>query len=128
MVSSNSEITLEEKYLPKFEEIESQAVTQLNSLIDDAYIEYGRKKEKGELTLPILFLYLEKGKKLEREIDIAFQNLLSEMKTELKNNGMDLELAKQYEQQYVKSKRRNKLQILKNVTLEGHIVNFERKY
>ncbi|UTW68897.1 hypothetical protein KHA80_16530 [Anaerobacillus sp. HL2] len=53
---------LEEKYLPKFEKIEQDAVSQLNHLIDEAYIEYQVKKEKGEITLPILFAYMKKGK------------------------------------------------------------------
>lgn len=123
-----SQTTLEEKYLPKFEEIESHAVTKLNNLIDEAYVEYAKKKENGELTLPLLFSYVEKGKQLEDEIDKAFQILLIEMKAEIKSKGLEEDLVNQYEEHYVKSKRKNKLAIIKNITLEGHTINFERKY
>lgn len=114
------------KYLPLFEEIEQQAITELDSLINQAYIEYELKKAKGELTLPILFSYIEKGKQLEAEIDIAFQSLLFQMKSEFSQNGLSEELAKEYEQRYVKSKRKSKLQILKNITLEGNTLQFDK--
>lgn len=118
---------IEQKYLPKFEEIEQNAVTELNHLIDEAYIEYQVKKEKGEITLPILFAYLEKGKKLEKDVENEFQSLLSQMKKEIKENGLSEDLTYPFEKQYVKSKRKNKLQILKNVTIEGNTINFERE-
>jgi hypothetical protein len=128
LVYSHSQFTLEEKYLPKFEEIERQAHTKLNILIDEAYLEYHKKKEKGELTIPILFNSIEKANKLETEIDVAFQNLLTELKTEIEANGLKDDLAKKYEQHYVKSKRKNKLQIFKHVTFEGNTIIFDRKY
>ncbi len=125
-VYSYSEETLENKYLPMFEAIEQKAVNELNYLIDEAYIEYERKREKDELTLPILFSYIEKGKQLEEEIDVAFQTILAQMKQEITEKGLPQSLAAPYEKQYLKSKRKNKLHILKNITLEGHSISFER--
>lgn len=122
------ETIIAEKYLPKFKEVEDQAVMMLNHLINEAYIEYEVKKEKGELTLPILFSYIEKGNKLETEVDLVFQGLLDEMKAEIKAKGLQEDLANQYEMRYLKSKRKNKLQILKNITFEGPGISFERKY
>jgi hypothetical protein len=119
---------LEEKYLPRFQEIEQLAVTSLNELINEAYIEYERKKENGELTLPILFYYIEKGKKLESDIDLAFQSLLTEMQTEIEVKGLQEDLAILYEQQYLKSKRKNKLNIIKNITLDGPKIDFQRNF
>ncbi|MFN7250697.1 MAG: hypothetical protein ACK4M9_07835 [Anaerobacillus sp.] len=119
---------LEEKYLPQFQEIEHLAVTSLNELINEAYIEYERKKENGEHTLPILFSYIEKGKKIERDIDLAFQSLLTEMKTEIKAKGLQEDIAIRYEQQYLKSKRKNKLNILKNITIDGPTIHLEKKF
>jgi hypothetical protein len=119
---------LEEKYLPQFQEIQRLAVTSIDELIIEAYIEYERKKEKGELTLPILFSYIEKGKKLEKDIDLAFQSLLTEMKTEIKAKGLQEDLAIEYEQQYLKSKRKNKLSILKNITIDGPQIDFQRNF
>ncbi|OIJ10980.1 hypothetical protein BKP35_12915 [Anaerobacillus arseniciselenatis] len=125
-VYSDSAETLQNKYLPLFEEIEQKAVNELNFLIDEAYIEYERKKEKGELTVPILFAYIEKGKQLEEEIDKDFQTILAHMKREITEKGLPETLAAPFEKQYLKSKRKNKLHILKNITLEGHTISFER--
>ncbi|OIJ12371.1 hypothetical protein BKP37_13085 [Anaerobacillus alkalilacustris] len=115
---------LEEKYLPKFEDIERRAILQLNSLIDEAYVEYHNKKEKGEITLPLLFNYIERGKKLEDDVEIEFQSLLTQVKAEIKANDLPEELTYPYEKYYIKSKRNNKLKILKNITLEGHKITF----
>ncbi|MCT8137423.1 hypothetical protein H1D32_06490 [Anaerobacillus sp. CMMVII] len=122
------EIELNEKFLPRFEEIEMQAVNKLNNLIDEAYREYVIKKEHGKATLPLLFSYVDKGNQLEKEIDLAFQSLLMELKTEIKEKGLPEDIATHYEQQYTKSKRRNKLKILKNITFEGPAIKFQREY
>ena len=119
---------LETKYLPLFEQIEKHAITSLNALMDEAYIEYEKKKANKELTLPVLFKYIEKGNTLEKEVDQAFQALLLEMKHEATTNGLSETLVQAYEKHYIKSKRKNKLQILKNITVEGHTINFEREY
>lgn len=118
---------LHEKYMPLFEKIETLAVTRLNSLIDEAYIEYEVKKAKNEMTLPILFTYIERGKQLEVEIDEEFQLLLNSMKAEISENGLSADLVRPYEKQYLKSKQKNKLLLLKNITFEGQTINFERK-
>lgn len=117
---------IEEKYYPIFEQIEEKAITELNTLIDEAYIEYERKKENNELTLPILFSYIEKGKKLEEEIDVAFKNVLAQLERELDEKGLSHSIKEPFEKQYLKSKRKNKLSILKNITLEGQTISFER--
>lgn len=118
---------IEEKYLPMFEKIESEAVIRLNNLIDEAYFEYEKKKENGEITFPLLISYVEKGKKLEEEIDEAFQAVLVQFKKEIREKNLPEDITYPYENQYVKSKRKNKLAILKNLTLEGHTIEFERE-
>ncbi|WNF36005.1 hypothetical protein RJD24_16335 [Bacillaceae bacterium IKA-2] len=123
----DQEKILQEKYLPLFEEIELLAITKLNNLIDQAYIEYEVKKANNELTLPILFAYIERGKQLEREIDEYFQITLASLKQEISVNGLSEDLARPYEKQYLKSKQKNKLQLLKNITFEGQTINFDRK-
>lgn len=127
-VSAQSVQYIEEKYIPKFEAIEAKAVTNLNQLIDEAYFEYEKKKENGEITLPLLFSYVEKGRMLEEDVDQAFRGLFTEMKDEIKQLGLPAHIADPIEKQYIKSKRQSKLKILKNITLEGHTISFDRKY
>lgn len=124
----DQEKILQEKYLPMFEEIEALAVTRLNKIIDEAYIEYEKKQANNEMTLPLLFSYIERGNRLEDEIDETFQALITSLKEEINLSGLPEDLAAPYEKQYLKSKRRNKLQILKNITLDGQTINFERKH
>lgn len=124
----DQEKILQEKYLPMFEEIEALAITKLNSLIDEAYIQYEVKKANNELTLPILFTYIERGKQLEAEIDEEFQALVASMKHEISVNKLSVDLIKPFEKQYLKSKQKNKLLLLKNITFEGQTINFERTH
>lgn len=124
----DQEKILQEKYLPMFEEIETFAITKLNTLIDEAYLEYEAKKANNELTLPILFAYIERGKQLEEEIDEKFWILLATMKLEISEHGFSEEIAKPYEKQYLKSKQKNKLLLLRNITFEGRTINFEREH
>lgn len=126
--SIDQEKILQEKYLPLFEEIETVAITKLNHLIDEAYIQYEVKKANNELTLPILFAYIGRGKRLEDEIDEKFQVLLDSMKQEISVNQLSEDITKPFEKQYLKSKQNNKLQLLKNISIEGPTINFEKKH
>lgn len=126
--SIDQEKILQEKYLPMFEEIETLAITKLNNLVDEAYIQYEVKKANGEMTLPILFAYIGRGKRLEDEIDEKFLVLLASMKQEISENQLSEDITKPFEKQYFKSKQKNKLQLLKNINIEGPTINFEKKH
>lgn len=102
---------IEQQYIKKFEAIEQEAISLLEELVKEASIEYKIKKKKEENTLPLLFKYVQRGRKLEHGIDKKFKLLLDELKHDLRKENLSMDLANKFEQHYLQTKKENIAQI-----------------
>ncbi len=75
-------------YKPRFKALENVALKSLEDLFNEAMEDYLTRKERGTLDrMRLANEYLQKGQRLEKTVDIAFETLLEEMKAELNSNN-----------------------------------------
>ncbi|WP_025027152.1 hypothetical protein [Caldalkalibacillus mannanilyticus] len=101
---SKKEITvqsIEAKYKPRFERLESIAQEKLEALVANAAKEYTTKQKDGKLdTTALAKKYLQGANMLENSIDATFDIILNQMSHELTENNLPTDLVKKAEQEY----------------------------
>lgn len=105
--------SIKKKYTPTFQDLESQANSKIDSLINKAISEYQAKKATGEEVSFGYFYskYNGAGKSLEQKTDEAFYIAYNALQNELKKHGFSATHANEFKEAYdsEKSKRRTAL-------------------
>jgi len=109
-----------DRYEPRFKDLENLARENLEDLFKEAMAEYKTRREKGTLDrMRLANEYLQKGQKLEKTIDIAFETLLEEMKTEFSNNNYSTdetrEVKEEIKEVYDEAKKEKKQELFTRV-------------
>jgi len=104
--------SIDAKYAPRFQKLESIALNRLETLKDNAIAEYNRKKKEGTLDKGALAKkYLQAANKLEGAIETTFERLLSQMEHDLKVNNLPTDLVKKAKKEYQESMDEKKSEI-----------------
>lgn len=117
------ELTREEiitLYKPRFQALENVALMHMENLFNEAMEEYETRRERGTLDrMRFTNEYLQKGQRLEKTVDIAFETLLEEMKTEFERSNLVQEETKEIKEEikelYNKAKEEKKQELFKRV-------------
>ncbi|WP_195576633.1 hypothetical protein [Paenibacillus sp. 1001270B_150601_E10] len=111
---TQTEEQIRTKYMKLFKRLESTAIRRLETLGDKAKVEYIRYKQgESERSLSDLSsLYLSAAKKLESNVNTAFDGLLERMSSELKANHHGLSLVKEAEQTFREAVEQKKSDML----------------
>jgi hypothetical protein len=95
------------RYELRFVALEKVATERLDALYAAGKDEYSRTRHQGRLHhLGLINKYLQAGRLLEKNIDMAFYNLLAELRQELAQNGHSVERTAAVESEYVSRKNR----------------------
>jgi hypothetical protein len=104
------------RYELRFEALEKVATERLDALYAAGKDEYSRTRHQGRLHhLGLINKYLQAGRLLEKNIDTAFYNLLTELRQELAQNGHGVERAAAVESEYVSRKNRMRPRFLDRI-------------
>jgi hypothetical protein len=105
--------SIREKYYPRFEKLQSVAQSRLNQLISNAKQDYKKSKKTGSPSLADLAAtYTSAANKLQTSVDQAFYLILGQMKDELSQAGLPLDLADEAESVYQARKTQKKAELL----------------
>jgi hypothetical protein len=112
-----TETDIENKYLPIFKKLESEAVYRIGILFESAYQEYKQKKKDGTLNKADLARkYLQAATQLENSVNATFNSLTSKMKKELTQNNISDELVKEARQHYEDAIRSKKAEFVQKIS------------
>lgn len=109
-----------EKYRDSIIALETQATTELNRLVEEAYQEYDKntQSEGNHSTIDLYMKYYSAAISLENKMDIAFNKLYGALERDLKSNGLSLLYAERVREKYISVKEKRKSELLKEA-LEG---------
>lgn len=113
-ISTNPELSDEEKlalietkYRLYFSNLRNAYQGELNRLVESAKGDYAAaKSDRKDISLSRLAIeYINAGRNLEKEADKSFNNILDEMRSELKANELPVNLAREAEKEYQEQKK-----------------------
>lgn len=97
------------KYNNKFETLQNDFEGQLDAMVREGYEEY---KNGNVSKMKLAGKYMSMSQSLENESDANFNQVLKEMENELKDNGLDSDIAKDVGAYYKNYKEKKKIDIL----------------
>ncbi|WP_342469798.1 hypothetical protein [Ureibacillus sp. FSL K6-3587] len=106
---------IKEKYIPSLKELENQANSNLDALIQKAYDEYSAKRANGE-SIDIGYFYnkyMGAADGLEARTDAAFNALMTIIENELEENGYSKAHAQSLRDDYNAAKEERRSNLLK---------------
>lgn len=106
---------IKEKYIPSLKELENQANSNLDALIQKAYDEYSAKRANGE-SIDIGYFYnkyMGAANGLEARTDAAFNALMTIIENELEENGYSKAHAQSLRDDYNAAKEERRSNLLK---------------
>lgn len=106
---------IKEKYIPSLKELENQANSNLDALIQKAYDEYSAKRANGE-SIDIGYFYnkyMGAADGLEARTDAAFNMLMTIIENELEENGYSKAHAQSLRDDYNAAKEERRSNLLK---------------
>ncbi|GGG07706.1 hypothetical protein [Paenibacillus aceti] len=103
---------IEDKYSKVFKKLESTALSKLDTLAENALQDYRTGRSLADLSST----YMSAANKLQSKVDSTFNSLLDQMKDELKEAGLDNELATKAESEYKQAIANKKSEMMKKVT------------
>lgn len=106
---------IKEKYIPSLKELENQANSNLDALIQKAYDEYSAKRANGE-SIDIGYFYnkyMGAANGLEARTDAAFNALMTIIENELEENGYSKTHAQSLRDDYNAAKEERRSNLLK---------------
>lgn len=107
--------SINKKYEPSFQELQTQANVKVDKLISIALEEYNTKKKNGEkISYPYFYSkYVSAAKLIEMDTDLVFDQIYDALSIELVQSGFTNEDAKTFQEQYNNEKKARKAAILK---------------
>lgn len=105
-IANDQEAAIVKKYKDQFVSLKNEYQGKINGLLLEAKEEYLAVPEgkRGTAKFTLGLKYLQKGKALEDACDARFNELLAQMKTELKENGFTTDEVKIAQEQYKQEK------------------------
>ncbi len=105
---------IEKIYTQIFESMEAQYKQELNRLVESAKADYiAVKRGQKDITISRLALdYVNEGKKLEKDADQEFFRILGNLRSELKVQGLPMDMADQAEKHYKEQKSQMRKDLL----------------
>lgn len=89
------------KYMPRFERLQSTSMRKIDELIIKGYNEYKDNKDKEDFSRAALAKkYIQAMSILEKSVNNSFNELLSEMEKELKRHQLPLDPVKEAKEAY----------------------------
>lgn len=109
---------ISQKYEAQFRQLQSVALSRLDTLFSAAIQEYNQAKKAGTLNRAELAKkYIQAGTTLEANLDNQFYSVLSKMEAELKANNLPTDVVGVYKNEYEQAKSDKRAQLLGKVRL-----------
>lgn len=110
---SLSQENIRSNYYARFEGLKNLAITRLDQLAANALTEYELHQQTGEPALPdLVSRYSGAAKKLQKQVDATFYQLLAQMKDDLQTNGLPIDLATEAETTYQNMIKQKKAELM----------------
>ncbi len=108
---------IEDIYTRIFTSMEAQYKQELNRLLESAKSDYiAVKSGQKNISIGRLALeYINAGKQLEKDADRNFNRVLGDLRSELKTQGLPMDMADQAERHYIEQKSRMRKDMLLQV-------------
>lgn len=109
--------SIKQKYVPKLENLQSQADNKLNTLVGNAKKEYSAKKANGEsISYGYFYIkYVGAANGLEARTDTVFAGVIKAVEKDLAANGYDNSLSKNLVDEYNAKKKARKDSLLNKI-------------
>lgn len=109
---------IEAKYSPVFRHLQSEASSRLDQLVVNAKSEYRASKKNGTpSTSELVSKYTSAARKLQSAVDGAFYQLLGQMKNELSQANLSLDLVSKAQNEYESAKQTKRSELFAKVKL-----------
>jgi len=105
------------KYKSRFARLQSEYQGKLNNLLASAKADLKENDSKASL-VKLAYNYLKKGQAMEKECDNRFYTILNEMKQELRQENLPMDLAREAEREYKSQKSQRR----------GHLLSVAKEY
>ena len=111
--AQTTEQAIIQKYAPKFQGLENQALGRLDVLFAAGLREYTQQKKSGTLKASELARkYIQAGNMLEANVDSQFYGTLNAMEAELVENHLPTAVIADIKKEYVKAKSSKRAELL----------------
>lgn len=109
---------IKEEYTNSFTQLQNLALSRIDILVELAKEEYLQKKDtKGFSKVDLASKYMSAGNKLEHEVTKVFYDVLDQMKKDLQNNQLPLDLVAEAEKIYKDTIKLKKDELLSKVSI-----------
>lgn len=103
-------------YKDKFEKLQQRQEDNVNSLLEQAKMDYAKNGSKKSAIFGLAPKYLGLVNKMEKQADKEFNILANDLKTELKNNSYETDIVKEIRDYYNYYKKELRAQVVKKAT------------